>query len=62
MKVDDLEFEKRYEYDPFSDRADKLGMKPYWRALHFGVEVAFGNTKAECRKDAKRYIDSCKKQ
>lgn len=43
------------EYDPFSDRADRLGMVTSWAAFNsYGNSVAWGNTKADCARDARR--------
>ena len=57
MKMKDLIFEKIQNYDPFNSRADKLGFVTEWVARNeWGNSVAFGNTKAECQMDARRYV------
>lgn len=59
MKMKDLTFEKIQNYDPYNDRANNLGMVTEWVARNeYGNSVAFGNTKAECQADARRYIAS----
>ena len=51
----DLTFEKIQDYDPFNKRANAIGMVTSWVARNpFGNSVAFGDTKAECEKDARR--------
>lgn len=53
----DLKFEKIQNYDPFNSRADKLGFVTEWVAKNeWGNAVAFGDTKAECQTDARRYV------
>ena len=43
-------------FDPYNDRADAYGMVKEWVARNdWGNTVAFGNTKAECTKDARRH-------
>ena len=60
MKVSQLSFEKIENYDPFNKRARSNGMVTEWVARNeWGNAVAFGNTKAECKADARRY---CKQQ
>lgn len=57
MKMKDLTFEKIQNYDPFNSRADGMGMVSEWVARNpWGNAVAFGNTKAECQQDARRYV------
>ena len=57
MKMKDLTFEKIQNYDVYNSRADKLGFVTEWVARNkYGNSVAFGNTKAECIADARRYI------
>lgn len=57
MKMKDLRFEKIQNYDPFNSRADGAGMVTEWVARNeWGNAVAFGNTKAECQTDARRYV------
>ena len=59
MKFKDLKFEQISNYDPYNDRADKLGMVKEWVARNqYGNAVAFGCTKKECRDDARRYLKS----
>ena len=53
----DLVLEKIENYDPFNSRAKSNGMVTEWVARNeWGNSVAFGYTKAECLKDARRYI------
>ena len=55
MKISDLKFEKIENYDPFNSRAKDNGMVSEWVARNaWGNAVAFGDTKAECVKDARR--------
>ena len=57
MKLQDLTFERIEHYDPFNLRAKKNGTVSEWVARNdWGNAVAFGNTKAECLQDARRYI------
>lgn len=57
MKLKDLYFEKIQNYDPYNSRAKSNGMVTEWVARNeWGNAVAFGNTKAECVADARRYI------
>ena len=57
MKLTDLTFEKIENYDPLNKKAKANGMKSEWVARNsFGNAVAFGDTKAECQKDARRYV------
>lgn len=59
MKMTDLTFEKIQNYDPLNRRADASGMVTEWVARNeYGNAVAFGNTKAECQADARRYVAS----
>lgn len=63
MKFKDLTFEKIKTYDPFCERANKIGMVSEWVARNsWGNSVAFGATKKECVKDAREYIkrENCK--
>ena len=56
MKISQLSFEKIENYDPFNRRAKANGMVTEWVARNgWGNAVAFGNTKAECIADARRY-------
>lgn len=58
MKLNELYFEKIEIYDPFNSRAKGNGMVSEWVARNkYGNAVAFGNTKADCTKDARRYIE-----
>ena len=60
MKISQLSIEKIENYDPFNHRAKANGMVTEWVARNeWGNSVAFGNTKAECIADARRY---CKQQ
>ena len=57
MKLKDLTFEKIEHYDPFNSRAKSNGMVSEWVARNgWGNAVAFGDTKAECLQDARRYV------
>lgn len=57
MKMSDLSFERIENYDPFNSRSKPNGMVSEWVARNkWGNAVAFGNTKAECREDARNYI------
>ena len=58
MKLKDVDFIKCSEYDPFSSKANSLGMKTFWRADYNGETIAYGDTKAKCLKEVRRYI-SC---
>ena len=56
MKLQDLTFERIEHYDPLNLRAKKNGTVSEWVARNdWGNAVAFGNTKAECLQDARRY-------
>lgn len=56
MKIKDLVFEKIENYDPFNSMAKRNGMVTEWVARNeWGNAVAFGNTKADCVQDARRY-------
>ncbi len=60
MKISQLRIEKIENYDPFNSRAKGNGMVTEWVARNeWGIAVAFGNTKAECVADARRY---CRRQ
>lgn len=56
MKIKDLSFEKIQTYDPYNKKAKANGMVTEWVARNeYGNAVAFGYTKKECMKDARRY-------
>ncbi|OUO26566.1 hypothetical protein [Eubacterium sp. An3] len=56
MKISDLKFEAIYSYDPLHSKSNYLGMRKEWVARNeWGNAVAFGDTKAECIEDARRY-------
>lgn len=56
MKISNLSIEKIENYDPFNQRAKANGMVTEWVARNgWGNAIAFGNTKAECIADARRY-------
>lgn len=56
MKISELTFEQISIFDPFNNRAKANGMVTEWVARNaWGNAVAFGNTKSECVKDARRY-------
>lgn len=58
MNLSDLKFEKIENYDPLNSRAKNNGMVSEWVARNmFGNAVAFGNTKAECQADARRFLN-----
>ncbi len=60
MKMSDLIFEQIQSYDPLHSKSNRLGMRKEWVAKNqWGNAVAFGDTKAECIKDARRY---CQKE
>lgn len=51
-----LSIEKIEHYDPYNDRAKSNGMVTEWVARNeWGNAVFFGNTKAECIKQARYY-------
>ena len=55
MRMCELSFEKIENYDPYNSRANRYGMVKEWVARNeWGNAVAFGDTKAECMKDARR--------
>lgn len=57
LKFTDLIFETIHYYDPFNKRSNSIGIVTSWVARNpFGNSVAFGDTKAECEKDARRWI------
>ena len=57
MKLQDLTFERIEHYDPLNLRAKKNGTVSEWVARNScGNAGAFGNTKAECLQDARKYI------
>jgi len=61
MKMSELKFEMIQNYDPYNSRAKANGMVTEWVAKNaWGNAVAFGNTKAECVEDARRYCKSNK--
>ena len=54
--IGNLSIEKIENYSPLSKRAKKNGMVTEWVGRNeWGNAVAFGDTKAECIKDARRY-------
>ena len=55
MKMSELTFEKITNYDPYNSRPKANGMVTEWVARNeWGNAVAFGDTKAECMRDARR--------
>ena len=57
MNLSDLKFEKIDNYDPFNSRAKSNGMVSEWVARNaWGNTIAFGDTKAKCKEDARNYI------
>lgn len=60
MKMSNLTFEQIQIYDPLHSKSNRLGIRKEWVARNqWGNAVAFGDTKAECIKDARRY---CQKE
>lgn len=56
MYVNGLSIEKIENYDPYNSRAKKNGMVTEWVGRNeWGNAVVFGNTKAECIKEARQY-------
>jgi hypothetical protein len=56
MTVNGLSIEKIENYDPYNSKSDKNGMVTEWVGRNdWGNAVVFGDTKAECIKEAKRY-------
>lgn len=53
MLFKDLEFVKCVEYNPYSERANNLGMVYFWRAEYNGRQIAYGDTKKECVDNAR---------
>ena len=43
-----IEYVKCVEYNPYSPKANKLGLKNFWRADYNGESIAYGDTKKEC--------------
>ena len=59
MKLKDMTFDKIENYDPYNSRANRYGMVKEWVGRNgWGNAVVFGNTKAECIEEAKRYIEA----
>lgn len=58
MKVPEypIVYTKCQEYDPYDPKANKLGLRSFWRADYKGQSIAWGDTKAECMKNAKNYL------
>ena len=56
MMVNGLSIEKIENYDPLNARAKSNGMVTEWVGRNgWGNAVVFGNTKAECVKEARKY-------
>ena len=56
MYINGLSIEKIENYDPFNSRAKSNGMVTEWVGRNeWGNAVVFGDTKAECVKEARRY-------
>ena len=56
MYINGLSIEKIENYDPFNSRAKSNGMVTEWVGRNeWGNAVVFGDTKAECIKEARRY-------
>ena len=57
MKLQDLTFERIEHYAPLNSRAKSNGMVSEWIARNsWGNAVAFGSTKAECLRYARKYV------
>ena len=55
MIVNGLSIEKIENYDPYNNRAKANGMVTEWVGRNeWGNAVVFGNTKAECIKEARK--------
>ena len=51
-----LSIEKIESYDPYNSRAKSNGMVTEWVGRNeWGNAVVFGDTKAECMKEARKY-------
>ncbi len=56
MVVNGLSIERIENYDPYHERAKSNGMVVEWVGRNeWGNAVAFGDTKAECIRNARRY-------
>ncbi len=54
--IGNLKIEQIQNFDAYNPRADKNGMVKEWVGRNeYGFAVAFGDTKAECIKDARAY-------
>ena len=54
--INGLSIEQIENYDPYNSRANKYGMVREWVGRNdWGNAVVFGDTKAECIKEARRY-------
>lgn len=63
MKMSDLTFEQIQSYDPLHSKSNSLGMRKEWVAKNqWGNAVAFGDTKAECMEDARRYCQNSERE
>ena len=58
MKMKDVIFVKCEEYDPYSPKANSLGMKPFWRAEYNDETIAIADTKSECVSRVRLFINS----
>lgn len=57
MKLKDVDFVKCEEYNPYSSRSNKFGMRTFWRADYHGETIAtLCDTKAECISEVRAYI------
>lgn len=63
MKMSNLTFEQIQSYDPLHSKSNSLGMRREWVAKNqWGNAVAFGDTKKECIKDARRYCQNSERE
>jgi hypothetical protein len=54
--INGLSIEKIENYDPYNSRANRYGMVTEWVGRNeWGNAVVFGDTKAECMKEARHY-------
>lgn len=57
MKMKDVDFVKCEEYNPYHKKANRLGMRTFWRADYYGKTiVTLCDTKAECVQEVREYI------
>ncbi len=57
MKLADLTFEKVFDYSPYNEQSNRLGMVKTWVGRNqYGNAVVFGKTKNECLAEARKYV------